>query len=335
VPLLDVVVIGGTNVDCKSRPAGALVLGTSNPGRTTCTPGGVGRNVAEALALMGASVALVSVVGDDAFGAFVLDRTSAAGVDLDAVRVLPGAATGTYTVVLDERGELCVAVASMEATSALDLHDVERAALSVRPGGRLVIDANLEPALVAHALVVADACGIETALDPVSVPKAARVAAALTGAPLGLLTPNLAELRALAPFAEGDLATACRSLHDRGVQVVWVRDGARGSWVVEPGHEPVHVPSPPLTDVADVTGAGDAALAGYLWAALDGRPPVEAAHIGTAAARCTLRASGSVAGDLATAVRSASSRAVEAHATAGPATAGPTATDRPSPEEQP
>ena len=101
-----VVVVGGTNMDVVARTSARLVPATSNPGHTRISPGGVGRNIASCLGLLGAPVRLVSAVGDDTFGDEALRVTAASGADVGAVRRVPGAATGTYTAVLDDSGEL-------------------------------------------------------------------------------------------------------------------------------------------------------------------------------------------------------------------------------------
>ena len=71
-----VVVVGGTNMDVVARTSEPLVAATSNPGRTRISPGGVGRNSAACLGLLGAPVRLVSAVGTDAFGDEVLRVTA-------------------------------------------------------------------------------------------------------------------------------------------------------------------------------------------------------------------------------------------------------------------
>jgi sugar/nucleoside kinase (ribokinase family) len=50
---------------------------------------------------------------------------------------------------------------------------------------------------------------------------------------------------------------------------------------------PVHVPAPPVTDIVDTNGAGDAFMAGFLVSALAGLGAVECMQAGHAqAARC-------------------------------------------------
>ena len=148
------VVVGGINADLKARTTAPLVPGTSNPGTATLTPGGVGRNVAENLAHLGRPVALVGVVGDDDLGRLVLDATAAAGVDVSHVRPPPGP-TGSYTALLDHRGELVAGVADMTAADASSPEDVLGAADVVAGAGMVVLDGNLPVATFAAARALA------------------------------------------------------------------------------------------------------------------------------------------------------------------------------------
>ncbi len=298
-----IVVIGGANADVKSRTDAALVAGTSNPGRTTVAAGGVGRNIAASLAQLGMPVALVSVVGTDALGDLVLTETERAGVDVRAVARFAEHATGIYNAILDADGELVAGVASMHALRALTpdvlvTHDARIA------GARwVVLDANLSPETIGAALDLAARSGTRAALEPVSVPKARLLRDALRAdRPVALLTPNREELAAMVGVGaldDASLHDACRSLHRDGVALVWVRLGAHGSLLSAAGSdEAVRVPTIPVTDVADVTGAGDAALAAYLWADSHDHDMRTCARFGTAAALLTLRSRSTVTDQL-------------------------------------
>jgi sugar/nucleoside kinase (ribokinase family) len=275
-----VVVVGGANIDVKARTTAALVTGTSNPGTVVRTPGGVGRNVAENLARLGSRVALVSVVGSDPDGDWLLAETSAAGVDVSAV--LRGGPTGRYVAVLDAGGDLVAAIADMAATDELGPevldHDLIRSAALV------VVDGNL-PATTVDAVL---ALGVRVVVDPVSVPKARRISPLLSRArPVYAITPNEDELAALGSVAE---------LHDRGVEVVWVRRGPAGSLLSTPGGV-IELDAPPVVPV-DVTGAGDAMLAAFCHHLLAGAPVEEAARAGHEAAALTVASPDTVRADL-------------------------------------
>ncbi|MBS2936883.1 carbohydrate kinase family protein [Nocardioides sp. J2M5] len=276
-------------MDVVARTSGPLVAATSNPGHTRISPGGVGRNVAACLGLLGTPVRLVSAVGQDAFGDEALRVTAACGVDVSAVRRVPGAATGTYTAVLDHHGELVSAVSDMAVVDALELDT-----LHLGDAALVVVDGNLAPAQVAKVRAAASAAGVPVALEPVSVAKAARLASEVQE--LFLVTPNSDEVGALVGRPH-DPWSAVDDLWDRGVGLVWLREGARGSYVCREGVRPVHLPAIPV-EVVDVTGAGDAMLAGWIAASLRGADPVEAAREGHRAAAATITSPHTVRPDL-------------------------------------
>jgi pseudouridine kinase len=79
---------------------------------------------------------------------------------------------------------------------------------------------------------------------------------------------------------------------------VWLRQGAEGSWICSRGLDPVHLPAVPAA-VVDVTGAGDAMLAGWITAWLRGADAVDAAREGHRAAAATIESHHTVRPDLA------------------------------------
>jgi pseudouridine kinase len=285
-----VVVVGGTNMDVVARTSAPLVPATSNPGHTRISPGGVGRNIAACLGLLGAPVRLVSAVGDDAFADEVLRVTAACGADVGAVRRVPGA-TGTYTAVLDDRGELVVAVSDMAVVDRLELDTLHLADAAL-----VVVDGNLAATQVARVLEAASAAGVRVAFEPVSVAKAGRSAELVRD--LFLVTPNLDEIAALTGRPVEEWRESVADLHTRGVEHVWLRQGAEGSWMCSRDEEPVHLDAVPAR-VVDVTGAGDAMLAAWVAAWLGGADPVAAARAGHRAAAATVESSHTVRPDLA------------------------------------
>lgn len=295
-----VVVIGGANVDVKARSAGPATPRTSNPGHASMTPGGVGRNIAENLARLGTRTHLVTVVGRDPLGETLLAQTAAAGVRVEHV-LRTDQPTGTYTAVLDADGELVIAVAAMAAMDDLGPAEVGQARGIIASAGVVVVDGNLRLDTLEHALDLTVAADVRAVVEPVSVPKARALAPCLTpDRPLFAITPNRDELQALTDLStdtDDEVGRAARRLHDRGVEVVWVRLGERGSLLSRTGSDPVHVPALP-TVVADVTGAGDSALAGFCHALLAGEHPDDAARFGHAAASLTIASTHTVRPDL-------------------------------------
>jgi pseudouridine kinase len=299
-----VVVIGGSNLDIKARSGAPLQPGTSNPGRGSMSAGGVGRNIAANLARLGTRTILVSSVGRDPAGETVMGQTAAAGVVLDHVH-RTDRSTGTYVALLDDDGELVAAVSDMAATDDLGPEHIDAVRDVIASAALLVVDGNLPANAVDVALERAHASGVRVVVEPVSAPKAARLAPQLTAKrPLYAITPNRDELAALTSMparTQRQVESAADALHEQGVQLVWVRLADRGSLLSErkPDGTVTRRSLDALpTTVQDVTGAGDSMLAAFCHALLEGHEPAEAARYGHAAAALTIASTDTVRADL-------------------------------------
>jgi len=285
-----VVCIGGANMDIKCRIDGPTVMGSSNPGASVLSPGGVARNIAHNLALLGIGAALIGVVGRDAFGEQLLAATTAADVDTRGVLRAVGA-TGRYGAVLDAHGQLILGVAAMSILERLTPRRLgaERARLA---GADLIVaDSNLPIDTLDWLIDFAAERGLRLALETVSVPKGGRLKRLLAaGRPLFALFCNRAEAEALTGSAE--LRAAARRLHERGVRHVGIGLGRRGMFVSDGTRQRIVSALP--ARVVDVTGAGDAAVAGTLYGLLRGHDLAAAARFGQAAAALTLACEQSV-----------------------------------------
>ena len=69
-------------MDVGGRSHSALIPADSNPGRVHMSPGGVGRNIAHNMALLGLDTRLVTVLGDDLYAEKIAASCSELGIDL-------------------------------------------------------------------------------------------------------------------------------------------------------------------------------------------------------------------------------------------------------------
>lgn len=290
---------GGAVVDLKIRLAVASVAGTSNPGSGTTSFGGVARNVAENLAALGVEVGLLSAVGDDPPGAALLFDLDRCGVDRRQVAVLAGESTAQYVALLEPDGELTIGAAAM---AVLDRIGADRlaAAWPAADGGNWVFcDGNLGPDVLAAAIALARRTGVALAVDAVSTHKVIRLPADLRG--LSLLSCNRDEALAwlaghqhpVGLGAADDMALAS-ALHAAGAAAVLLTRGAEGLVVVGDG-VCAQVPAVPAR-VVDVTGAGDALVAGTVAALVGGADLLTAAGSGAERAARTVESPLSVLG---------------------------------------
>lgn len=292
--------LGGAAVDRTYRTRAPARLGTSNPAAAALSFGGVARNVAESLARLGSGVALVSRVGDDAGGTALLDRLREAGVDVSAVERVAGAASAEYVAVLDVDGGLLVGLAAMDLLAGLDADFVARAAERLATAEIVFAEANCAADALADLVRRARAAPWRLALDAVSVAKSARLPGDLTGVSLLFCARDEAEALVGAPEEPETLA---RALVTRGAAAAIVTLGPDGL-VLADADGARRLPGAPAP-VVDVTGAGDALIAGTLHALACGEPLEGALSAGQALARLAISVQGAVRADLSPALLAA------------------------------
>ena len=267
-----VLVIGGANVDVKAKTSAAHIPRTSNPGVVSIKAGGVARNIAHNLAMLGANVSLLSVIGMDAFGDMLISETKKAGVNTDTI-IRTNQTTGSYVAMLDENGELITAVSDMGLLSLLTPEIITKNKDLIMANKHIISDCNLpDETLNEIARYAADRLIIE----PVSVAKSQKLRNLLAKHKIYLATPNLDQIEALTGTRE--IKPAVAELHKMGLQRIVIHAGDQGAYVSD-GNEITYVPSQ-ANIVADVTGAGDAATAGLISGLIKNLPLAKAAEIG-------------------------------------------------------
>jgi pseudouridine kinase len=203
-----------------------------------------------------------------------------------------GDRSGTYLAVLDIDGSLVVGAADLTAEERMDRGWADRVAASAADRRLWVVDANV-PALSLSRLLESRPAEATVLADPVSVSKAARLAPVLES--IDVVFPDRAEAAALAgALPDAEPARIAGRVLEMGVGAVMMSQGSGGVLVADRAGVVVH-PAVPPEQVVDVTGAGDALVAGYAYGLAFGVDPIAAA-LGSAS--LTLESSGSVRGDL-------------------------------------
>jgi pseudouridine kinase len=276
--MLEAIVIGGANADIKAKLAARHIPATSNPGEVSFSPGGVARNIAHNLAVLGVGVGLISAIGNDAAGQMLREVTAGAGVDM-SMGVDCDEATGTYVAVLSETGELITAVNAMSILERLTWERVYAHADRLRAAKLVIADCNLSEDVLRG---LAKHYGAKLVIEPVSVPKSAKLVSVLKHSSIFLATPNLDQLKAMT--GTDDVEQGSARLLAAGLANIVVHLGSKGSLVN--GRD---VTAPLSSNmIADVTGAGDAAVAGLAFGLLRGYDLKQSARFGQAAAALKL-----------------------------------------------
>jgi pseudouridine kinase len=288
--------IGGIVLDRKARVGGGARPGTSNPVSVTTSTGGVASNIARNLARLGCRVSLYSIIGADDSGATALRELENSGVDSSALLCSRTHSTASYTAVLEPDGELFIGLADMDIFEELDAPWADRIASALAQYPIWIVDTNL-PAQTIERLLMAHKGNATVLADPISIVKSERIRSSL--AAVDVLFPNRKETAVLSGFdvnTSGDVAKAATEIRKRGVGTVVVTLGGDGIYL-DAGRGGKFLPVIPAKKVFDVTGAGDALVAGYAYGMLAGRNH-DPALFGLAAASLTVETEKSIAEDL-------------------------------------
>lgn len=285
--------IGGANLDRKARGKQQVRLHSSNPVTIMESCGGVARNIAENLGRLGCNTSLITGIGEDKEGEWILQETKKHGVDISQVWRLPMQRTGTYTALLDIDGEMVVSLANMDIYDALTREMFAEKWSHIAAAQAIFLDTNVPADCLAYII---DRCreeNIPLFVDPVSSAKAKKLPQRLDG--VEAILPNREEAELLADMAIGSLeecAEACRKIRERGVKRVIVTMGEQGIYYQSENESEHLTPFP--TDVVDVTGAGDAFASGLLYGVVNGESFGRACRLGLAASALTLQTEQSV-----------------------------------------
>ena len=272
--------IGGANMDIHGRSDQPVILRDSNPGTLRLSLGGVCRNVCENLALLGEDVRLVTVLGDDVYGRSILEGCTEAGIDMSGTRVLRGERSSCYISFVDAQGDMLLAMSDMHIVKKLDERIVDDARELLCGADLVVCDGNLSAQTVERLTQV---CARPLYLDPVSTAWA-RELRPYVGC-FDTVKPNRMELAALTGLPAGspeEIEAACDALIGAGVRRVFVSMGEDGMLYRGPEGF-LRGKSRPLSEMANAAGAGDAALAGIVWATRRGLDARKTLHTAMAA----------------------------------------------------
>ena len=255
---MNITVVGSINLDLVASAPSLPAAGETVTGATLARhPGGKGANQALAAEKLGAEVALIGRVGDDAMADEALALMEGFGVDLSGVGVDVAAPTGVALIAVDPTGENQIVVAA---------------------GANHLVTPEQLPARIESPLIVQLELPIETV-------------EAAVGRAVGFVCANLAPAAPVSEALlrrcdlivvnEGEAAFYGDLLHRGGGRVV-VTQGARGAEMYHRGVK-MAWSTPPEVVAVDATGAGDAFVGAITVALLDGMEPKAALDFACAA----------------------------------------------------
>lgn len=258
--MTQICIIGDINVDVVSLLSEPLQTNTDTIATNGISLGGSTCNVAVWLTHLDVPVDLVSAIGDDVLGSWVITQLQAYGVADTNVKSIPNQRTGTCVILVDENGNR-----SMMPDFGANL--------------KQVVDANLEKLISASDIVVMSAYTFMRAestkfaldvLECVANSPSRLVIDAASSSPIqkfGAAKVRNYLARADLVLANEDeyaaLGVGAPAGWESDFQNLIIKRGERGALWLHRGEEVASVAADPI-EVVDTTGAGDAFCAGLL-----------------------------------------------------------------------
>ena len=288
-------VIGGANVDLLATLNDTFIAADSNPGHIEIGYGGVARNIAHNLSLLGARTQLLTMFGGDLFGGLLHDYCKQQGIDVHLSERESELRSGIYVCINNHGGEMIAAVADTEAIRAITPEWLAKRSGEINMSDFIVADTNLTEDSIRWLMENVTA---PLFIDGVSSTKAHRVVNALQKMKLPYLhTLKLNLKEALAVTETATYGEAAQQLLNLGVAHVYITLSSEGVYCRNAAEEWLFPALP--GEIVNTTGAGDAFLAGVVYAHTKGIDFPQTAQYGLMAARATLMSPKAVNPDIA------------------------------------
>lgn len=287
-------VVGGVNVDIGGRSFAPLVAADSNPGTVSVSLGGVGRNIAHNLALLGTEVQMLTAYGDDLNGERVAASCSELGIDLSHALRVVGGTTSTYLYLADNEGEMALAVSDMEICRRITPEYLASQLPLLQNAQVVVADTNIPQESLIY---LAENVTVPLFIDPVSTVKAEKLRPILHK--IHTLKPNRLEAALLSGIeikTDEDVARAADKLTEMGVHRMFISMGGDGVYAAM-GEERLKLPNLP-GHMVNTTGCGDAFMSALVWSYLEGMDLRSTALAGLAAGSIAMESTETINPDM-------------------------------------
>ncbi|MBE9915557.1 winged helix-turn-helix transcriptional regulator [Paenibacillus donghaensis] len=287
--------IGGANIDRKSQTLQPIQYGTSNPATIKQSTGGISRNVAENLGRLGCRVSLITLIGDDQEGKWLMEETKRYGVDVSQCLAVNMEKTGTYHSVFNDTGEMVLAVADMQIYDQFSIEFIEARWSHLASSNIIFADSNLPKESLTYLIKRCEKEQLTLWVKPASAPKASRLPFNLQG--IELLIANREETAVLTDLEIAtidDCKKAAEQIIQRGAKQVICTLGREGVfWAARDGRQEHLLPF--QGEVLYSTGGEEALISGALFGMTHEEPFEQAVRLGMAASMITLQTSDAIA----------------------------------------
>ncbi len=278
--------IGAALVDEIFISQNPIHIGTSNPSDFSKSVGGVARNIAGLLAKLNHQIELITHIGNDLEGDWILEKCLEVGIGVKH-SLQNEKSSGRFLALLHPNGELHTGASYSNIETEISPEFLLNKTDFLKTAELLIIDCNLSKETIDWLLNFSIQNNIPIIVEPVSLSKSKKMKNAKWSNVL-LYTPNDMELDVLDDIQNKE--NQINNLLTQGLKNLWIRSGKDGSTIYN--NENTLDLAASQINIIDSTGAGDAALAGWIHGWLLNFPPEKCLQYGHALANMILQIKG-------------------------------------------
>lgn len=283
--IMKITVIGESNIDIAVKPHAEANDKGCISGSIAFHHGGVARNIAHNLCLLGHEVKLVSVFGIDDFASRMISDCKQIGMDLSLSDQFEDAKSPIFLSFNDDTGNMVSAISDVSLNERMDLGWLKNKMEVINTSDIVVADTLLSMEALSYLI---DHCKAPLYIDTVSPGKALRFAEAMRISKkqtVFALKCNMAEAEQIT--GESTAVEASKILNDNSVRNVYLTLGSSGVVCCSEGVVTTYPALP--TAIVNVTGSGDAFFAGVIHANAIGHFGKDAVAYGLKAAQHNIK----------------------------------------------
>ena len=259
-----VVGVGATNVDLYCKSNIEIREHFDHPSTIHYTSGGVTRNILENITKLGLPCKLLTAVGKDIYGNYLLEKIAKVGIDNKNIAVIKGGRTGLFVQVQDKDNDMHLAMCDMGILKHINVDYIKKKAKVFKNASAIVLDPSLDNEVLEY--IFDNFRDTPIFLDPISDIYAKKIRPYLKH--FYCIKPNKSELGVLANMkidTHEDLLTAYKKVLDKGVKKIYVSLGKDGCMYNDDNNTVLTRKFREVDNVVNASGAGDSFFAAIIY----------------------------------------------------------------------